>query len=842
MGGRKDHSQLPSPIRQPRPRAQAASACGAGSGGRPARERESPREEEGFAWGGGGGGGGGGPPPQGRLGGGAALDGRVGADLSAADLWDRLEPELGYLPAEEVERLRRATDLAFRAHDGQRRKSGEPFVVHPVEVAAILAHLRMDADTVAAGLLHDTVEDTALTFGEIAAEFGPGVARIVEGETKVSKIGELASSPSKREVQALDLRSMFVAMTEDVRVIVVKLADRLHNMRTLGAMPPEKQRRIAKETLKVFAPLARVLGLYCIKEELEELGFRYSEPEASVALARRMDELSAQQEAVVLACQAALEEGLGGDPLLAAVAGGRIEIAARTRGHYPIHRKLQATGAQLGHLRDVAQLVVVIDAKDPSMGPSVCYQALGVVHSLWAPLPGRMKDFVATPKANGYQSLHTTVLPLGAGEPFPLEIHIRTAEMHRLAQFGYVAEMAASQQMSRRDPEGSGGSPALDPVLPGWADGGVVGGGNGGREGKREGINDGDACGPHHPANGNGNGNGAGNGNGNSAAASSDRDGGAAASSSSPSLRAPPSPPGGNANGNGNGIGGAKGAIGRGLSRGVVARQVHWLHSMRDWHHEFVANLSASEWVETVVGDLLRGGVFVFTPEGDFVNLPKGSTVIDFAYHIRSEVGNEMVMAKVNGIPVHPSYEVQNAEVVEIVRARAPPTPDTYLRHREWVQYAATRSARYRIQKFLLENENLDTTGSGAGSGFDLEEGSAGGDVVTGSMGGSIEEDLIVGDPYEHGETMWLIVKSDDRFGLLSEITRVISSHSLSIRSYSGSAGGGTGFAHMNYELSGPTSNLIAMCKEISETSGVTGYSIGCNWTPDTQGPFSRRM
>jgi len=727
--------------------------------------------------------------------------------------------------------VRAAVDVAFLAHAGQRRKSGEPFAVHPVEVAAILAHLGMDADTVVAGLLHDTVEDTPLTFGEIAAEFGEGVARIVEGETKVSKLGELAASPSKREVQALDLRSMFVAMTEDVRVIVVKLADRLHNMRTLGAMPPEKQRRIAKETLKVFAPLARVLGLYCIKEELEELGFRYSEPEARVALARRMDELAAQQEPTVLACRAALEDGLRGDPLLAAVSG-RIEVAARSRGVYSIHRKLQATGSQLGHLRDVAQLEVVLDSQDPSLGPSSCYQALGVVHSLWAPLPGRMKDFVATPKANGYQSLHTTVLPLGAGEPFPLEVHIRTAEMHRLAQFGYVAEMAAAQQMSRQD-EGGERSP-LDPVLP--------------------------QAGPPPPR-----------GAAAVAAAAATAAGGgrgdraAAAPASSASSPRPPTEgelrPEGNGNGrgggghNGDGVAGGngrsvvpgaavQGAIGRGLSRGVVARQVHWLHSMQDWHHEFVANLSASEWVETVVGDLLRGGVFVFTPEGDFVNLPKGSTVIDFAYHIRSEVGNEMVMAKVNGIPVHPSYEVQNAEVVEIVRSQGPVTADAYLRHREWVRYAATRSARYRIQKFLREHEALDPTAQVHPPGPQspaAEQALAEGGGVTGSMGGSLEEDLLVGDPYNQGETMWLIVKSDDRFGLLSEITRVISSHSLSIRSYSGSAGGGSGVAHMNYELSGPTSNLTEMCQEITESSGVKGYSIGCNWTPDTQGPFSRR-
>jgi (p)ppGpp synthase/HD superfamily hydrolase len=723
-------------------------------------------------------------------------------------------PEVGYLPKAQRERVRAAVDVAFRAHAGQRRRSGEPFAVHPVEVAAILAHLGMDADTVVAGLLHDTVEDTPLTFGEIEAEFGEGVARIVEGETKVSKLGELAASPSKREVQALDLRSMFVAMTEDVRVIVVKLADRLHNMRTLGAMPPEKQRRIAKETLKVFAPLARVLGLYCIKEELEELGFRYSEPEARVALARRMDELAAQQEPAVLACRAALEDGLRGDPLLAAVSG-RIEVAARSRGVYSIHRKLQATGSQLGHLRDVAQLEVVVDSQDPSLGPSSCYQALGVVHSLWAPLPGRMKDFVATPKANGYQSLHTTVLPLGAGEPFPLEVHIRTAEMHRLAQFGYVAEMAAAQQMSRRD-EGGERSP-LDPVLP--------------------------QAGPPPPR-------------GVPAVAAPDPSASSPRPLTEGELR-----PGGNGNGrggggrNGDGVAGengrgvvpgaaVQGAIGRGLSRGVVARQVHWLHVMQDWHHEFVANLSASEWVETVVGDLLRGGVFVFTPEGDFVNLPKGSTVIDFAYHIRSEVGNEMVMAKVNGIPVHPSYEVQNAEVVEIVRSQGPVTTDAYLRHREWVRYAATRSARYRIQKFLREHEALDPTAQAHPPGPQspaAEQTLAEGGGVTGSMGGSLEEDLLVGDPYNQGETMWLIVKSDDRFGLLSEITRVISSHSLSIRSYSGSAGGGSGVAHMNYELSGPTSNLTEMCQEITESSGVKGYSIGCNWTPDTQGPFSRR-
>ena len=738
--------------------------------------------------------------------------GVAGSEASVDAFWSTCQ-YLGH----DAPQLEKALIFASSAHAGQQRKSGEPYIVHPIETATILAELRMDTDCIIAGLLHDTVEDTDVSAEEIRSRFGNGVARIVEGVTDGPK-----GVPDETNQCAL-----LLAMSMDWRIVLVKLADRLHNMRTLGAMPPEKQRRIAKETLKVFAPLARVLGLYCIKEELEELGFRYSEPEARVALARRMDELAAQQEPTVLACRAALEDGLRGDPLLAAVSG-RIEVAARSRGAYSIHRRLQATGAQLGHLRDVAQLEVVVDAQDPSLGPSSCYQALGVVHSLWAPLPGRMKDFVATPKANGYQSLHTTVLPLGAGEPFPLEVHIRTAEMHRLAQLGYVAEMAAAQQMSRRD-QGGERSP-LDPVLPragpppprgataAAADGGEAAAAapasypRGGPEGE-----------PLRGGNGNGNVNGHGGGGGG-------RNGNAVG------------------NGNGRGVaapgGAGQGAIGRGLSRGVVARQVHWLHSMQDWHHEFVANLSASEWVETVVGDLLRGGVFVFTPEGDFVNLPKGSTVIDFAYHIRSEVGNEMVMAKVNGIPVHPSYEVQNAEVVEIVRSQGPVTSDAYLRHREWVDYAATRSARYRIQKFLREHEALDPTAQAHPPGAQspaAEYVPVEGGGVMGSKGGSLEEDLLVGDPYNQGETIWLIVKSDDRFGLLSEITRVISSHSLSIRSYSGSAGGGSGVAHMNYELSGPTSNLTEMCQEISESSGVKGYSIGCNWTPDTQGPFSRR-
>ena len=665
----------------------------------------------------------------------AAEETEAAAAFTVEALWADLLPTVAYLGEAELRRTRAALEVAYAAHDGQKRKSGEPYIIHPVAVTQILGGMQMDVETIIAGLLHDTVEDTELTFEEVEREFGPSVAKIVEGETKVSKLGTLAMDVSKKELKAYDLRGMFIAMTEDVRIIIIKLADRLHNMRTLGFMKPEKQKLIAEETLTVFSPLARLLGLYRIKEELEELSFRYSQPEAYARVNRRLDELSKEQEGVIRDCQQILADRLREDPLLAAIVDD-IEIKLKCKGCYSIHRKLSESGMALNLVRDVAQIIVVLHTKEAFSDRSACYQALGIVHGMWTPIPGKLKDYVATPKPNGYQSLNTTVLPLGSSNLFPLEIHFRTATMDRLAENGYAAEMATAQQLNKNS--------AFIKKM----------------------------------ANGNGN---------------------------------------GLANGYSN-----HNSIGKELSRDAITRQVNWLDSIKEWQKEFVGSISAREWVDTVIGDLLTGGVFVFTPDGDFVHLPKGATVIDFAYHIHSDVGNQMLMARVNGIPVHPSYECCIADVVDIVQYGGEPNSDTIRKHKEWLEYATTRSARHKISKFLKEYTPLVTGGSMDGA----EDGAEGGDPL---------QDIVMVDPYEEQDTMWFLIRCGDRYGLLSDVSRVISSYAINIKAYSGGGSPDTGKYYMNFELVGPTTALDKMCVEIGEINGITGYSIGCNWSAGKQ-------
>jgi GTP pyrophosphokinase len=372
-----------------------------------------------------------------------------------------LHHRLFFLSPPSFSQVREALNLAYDSHAGQARKSGEPFVTHPVEVARILAELGMDAESVAAGLLHDTVEDTdAVSFDEIEAWFGPGVRRIVEGETKFSKLGRLATadggvggggtasapasastSPSSAscplpqqapssaaaaaDASAVDLKQLFLAMTEEVRIIVVKLADRLHNMRTLGAMPPAKRARIADETLLVFAPLARLLGLYGLKEELEDLAFQHSDPDAYAATRALLDAAAGADADTLLAGRAALEAHLRADPFLAA-ASSRIDVAPLTKSPYWVYRKASQRGVVLATPADVAALrpsalrVVITPSPAAASGPgggdeALCYHAMGAVHAAWVPLPGHVKDYISTPKANGYQALHTTVLPFGVG-------------------------------------------------------------------------------------------------------------------------------------------------------------------------------------------------------------------------------------------------------------------------------------------------------------------------------------------------------------------------------------------------------------------------------------------
>ena len=338
-----------------------------------------------------------------------------GATVTVSELLriaDHLEPQ-------GREMVRKAYERAAKAHTGQRRLSGEDYVNHPMEVAAILADLELDAETISAALLHDTVEDTALTADEVEREFGPEVARLVEGVTKLGRI----SLRSDQQQQAENIRKMMVAMAEDLRVVLIKLADRLHNMRTLEPLPDVKRRKISRETLDIYAPLAHRLGIGQIKWELEDLAFQYLEPEAYDDVAKRILRKRHEREALVSDLRDILARELEKVGILA-------DITGRPKHIYSVWQKMTRENKDFTEIYDLSAIRVLVDSVRD------CYGVLGVVHSLWKPVPGRFKDYVAMPKSNGYQSLHTTVIT-HTGEP--IEIQIRTHEMHRVAEFGVAA-------------------------------------------------------------------------------------------------------------------------------------------------------------------------------------------------------------------------------------------------------------------------------------------------------------------------------------------------------------------------------------------------------------------
>lgn len=551
-----------------------------------------------------------------------------------------LRPKLDYLEPRARERVLSALEVANVAHQGQVRKSGEPYIIHPIAVAAILADLRMDRDCIIAGLLHDTVEDTPITLEELETLFGRDVRKIVEGETKLSKLAkkvrcekakadaadaaqaqtsaldvddihgvsvEISPPPitvppwqrerQKREEeqqkQADNLRSMFMAMTEDVRVIIVKLADRLHNMRTLAYMSVEKQKKISKETLEFFAPLAHRLGMRRIKSELEELAFMYLHPEEYHHLKYEVETMLARSKFhhCLKTAEATVKEVLEHDRILYNMIRS-VEVIGTTKELYSIYRRMQA-GENLASMLDIATMRVVVDLDTGVDSNQACYHVLGRIHTLWKPLPKRLKDYIAFPKPNGYQSLHTTVL-LGQKYDFlSMEIQIRTAEMHRIAEEGIAAELFKSEP----------GPKAFS-------------------------LNQDDEKESE-----------------------------------------------------------------TGMDSEWRRRTKGWLISIREYIEEFS---SSKDLIDAVRKDLLGNRVFVFTPRGRIVDLPKDSTPVDVAYRIHSDVGNRMIGAKVNGKAVDFDYKLQNADVVRIISSPASPGPSS-----EWIGYAKSRTARQKIRQFL---------------------------------------------------------------------------------------------------------------------------------------------
>ncbi|ONK63347.1 uncharacterized protein A4U43_C07F14110 [Asparagus officinalis] len=542
-------------------------------------------------------------------------------EISTDSLWEDLKPAISYLAPEELTLVNDALKLAFEAHNGQKRRSGEPFIIHPVEVARILGELELDWESIAAGLLHDTVEDTSVTFERIEKEFGATVRHIVEGETKVSKLGKLKCKDvdnSAQDVKANDLRQMFLAMTEEVRVIIVKLADRLHNMRTLSHMPQHKQSSIALETLQVFAPLAKLLGMYQIKSELEYLSFMYANAYDFIELKRRVEGLYKEHEKELLEAKKILEQRIEKDQFLELVTV-KTEVRTVCKELYSIYRAMLKSKSSIKEVNQIAQLRIIIKPKAcVGVGPlcnaeQICYHVLGLVHGIWTPIPRAMKDYIATPKPNGYQSLHTTVIPFLYESMFRLEVQIRTEDMDIIAERGIAAHYNGRGAVSS-----------------------MVG----------HGLSDG-------------------------------------RSSKSKTIC---------------------------LNNTDIALRIGWLNAIREWQEEFVGNMSSREFVDTVKRDLLGSRVFVFTPKGEIRNLPKGATVIDYAYLIHTEIGNKMVAAKVNGNLVSPMHVLANAEVVEIITYNALSSKSSFQRHQQWLQHAKTRSARHKIMKFLREQAALSAS------------------------------------------------------------------------------------------------------------------------------------
>src|SRR5216684_4368312 len=350
-----------------------------------------------------------------------------------SQLLDKLE---AYLSPAQVERVREAYEFGAEKHHGQKRVSGEPYITHPVAVADILADLRLDADTLVAAILHDVIEDTPTAKAEIASMFGQVVADLVDGVSKLDQI----QFKNRQEAQAESFRKMLLAMVRDIRVIMVKLADRMHNMRTLGVMPPVKRRRSARETLEIYAPIAERLGLYAVKLELEDLGFRALYPYRYKVLERELKRARGNQKEFV----AKIAETFKGTLKKAEITGG---VEGREKHLYSIYRKMKNKHISLNEMVDVYGFRIVVDT------PDTCYRALGPLHSVFKPMPGRFKDYIAIPRVNGYQSLHTTLFgPNGV----PIEAQIRTEDMHRVAESGIAAhwkykasEGAGSMQQER---------------------------------------------------------------------------------------------------------------------------------------------------------------------------------------------------------------------------------------------------------------------------------------------------------------------------------------------------------------------------------------------------------
>lgn len=477
-----------------------------------------------------------------------------------------------YEPPDKLVVVEDAYSFAEDAHQGQFRASGESYVEHSLETAYIVAAIRLDVNSVAAALLHDVPEDCGVPMSDIEAKFGSDIMKLVDGVTKLSAIAWVVpSQSSKEQSQAENIRKMLVAMAEDIRVVFIKLADRLHNMRTLGALSHQKRRNIAKETLEIYSPLAHRLGMWEQKGELEDLAFYHLYPAEYQRVSHLVDKRQTEQNAIVEQTIQTLREELRGTFIDA-------EVSGRSKSLYSIYQKMgkyEEEGKDFGDIHDVLALRVIVDETGD------CYNALGLVHSLWHPLAGEFDDYIANPKENGYQSLHTTVMCFGT---IPLEIQIRTHDMHRTAEYGVLAH---------------------------WL--------------YKEGLK--------------------------------------------PDMQ--------------------------------FERRIAWFRQLLEWHREIGG---ATEFLESVKTDLFNDQVFVYTPMGEIKDLPIGSTPLDFAYCIHTDVGHRCVGSKVNGRLQPLNYVLRNGDTVEIVTSKKLRGPS-----RDWLNhhlgYIVTSRAKQCIRQWFRKQE-----------------------------------------------------------------------------------------------------------------------------------------
>ncbi len=492
----------------------------------------------------------------------AKLPGASKRDYGLRRLVDTLE---SYLSSSQIKSIMNAYEFGAEAHKGQTRQSGEPYISHPVAVAQELADMRLDPQAIAAAILHDVVEDTPASIADIEDQFGPDVASLVDGVSKLDQI----EFRSRAEAQAESFRKMMLAMIEDIRVILVKLADRLHNMQTLDAMPADKRTRIARETLDIYAPIANRLGINRFKVELEDLGFRYLYPFRYRVLNNALRRAKGSQRQIVKRISEEISAALEAEGLTA-------DIVGREKHLYSIYKKMAEKKRTLSDVVDVYGFRIIVD------DVTACYQVLGLVHSLYKPMPERFKDYIAIPRINGYQSLHTTLFgPKG----LPLEVQIRTHEMNRVAESG-----VASHWQYKADDK----------------------------------------------------------------------------SDASPQRRAR-----------------------------------DWLSNLA----ELQRSGTSEEFLESVKVDLFPDKIYVFTPTGDIMPLPKGSTTVDFAYAVHTDIGNRCVEAKVDRTLVPLRTQLQNSQTVEIVTRRgAKPNPN-------WLTFVRTAKARTAIRhymKTMRSSESVD--------------------------------------------------------------------------------------------------------------------------------------